>query len=67
MKKRVIAIILALVATLGLGVLVGCGVKNNEELNYPSGGGYEDYVEYYGCPNSKRVKKLNIFKSRKRF
>lgn len=29
-----------------------------------SGSGYED-VDYYGCPNSKRIKRLNTKKERR--
>lgn len=32
---------------------------DSEDLNE------EDMVAYYGCPNSRRVKKLNLLKSRR--
>lgn len=34
--------------------------SNQEELEDPA-----DEVGYYGCPNSRKVKKLNLFKSKR--
>lgn len=56
MKKRVLAFVLLLVAVLSFGA-----------CKYTGGffGTTNDSVEYYGCPNSKRVKKLKLLKFKK--
>lgn len=56
MKKKsfkVIAIIMALVGILGLTACTKPLPGNTKT---------DEIVEYYGCPNSKRVKKLRLIK-----
>ena len=62
MKKRpVLTALLILLAALTFGSVAACGIFD--------GGGFEfnggDNVTYYGCPNSRRVKKLNLRKNRR--
>lgn len=61
MKKKIIALVLALMAAVSVLVLGGCRKDTEEPFSFTES--YDD-VEYYGCPNSKRVKKLNLRKTR---
>lgn len=73
MKKKTykaIAIVMAIVSVLGLAACKKTEpVANNGNQEKPienpnSDSGDDDVVDYdyYGCPNSKRVKKLNLVK-----
>lgn len=69
MKKFKNIIIIIIAAIIGfLAGAVGmrmCGnVDSQAEIDW-KGFGAEDMVTYYGCPNSRRVKKLNLLKSRR--
>lgn len=59
MKKilGIIVIIIVLVSSFFLG-------KTSEKTNSDEKPKYEDASGYYGCPNSKRIKKLNLFKNK---
>jgi len=57
MKKyrKVIAILMLVVSVISFGA---CRVNSNDTGNDDS-----EYMQtYYGCPNSKRVKKLSLIK-----
>ncbi len=59
MKKKswLVVLLAAIVALVGIGALTaGC----DRTPSNPT----QDYVDYYGCPNSKRVRRLNTKKSR---
>jgi len=56
-KKRLIGIIIALAIALGYFVIPP---MIEEAIKGP----YTEDVGYYGCPNSKRVKRLNIVKKK---
>ena len=63
MQKTALGFIAILIAALLGFSLFGCSNSGS------SGGGsnynYEDEpVDYYGCPNSKRIKKLNLAKKK---
>lgn len=63
MKKKLLATVLVLLAFVTFGA---CKVskdktETSEEDNKPREELITD-VTYYGCPNSKRVKKLNLLK-----
>ena len=68
--KKIAAMLLAV---LSLAVLAGCHAEkqtaqeeSEEEIYTVSEETvYNDYAEYYGCPNSKRISKLNLRKKRK--
>ena len=72
MKKKIIAALL--LAAAAAAVIAGCGlagggeesVSQNDADNQQVETKVEeiDFVTYYGCPNSKRVKKLNLRKKR---
>ena len=70
MKKKIIAGLLlvaaaaAVIAGCGLGKNDGESVSQNDADNQVQETIREeaDFVTYYGCPNSKRVKKLNLRK-----
>ena len=65
MKKKIVAIAaLMLVAAIGLS---GCAETKESNNSSNSGDlriGVTD-MSYYGCPNSKRVVKLNTIKKRR--
>ncbi len=56
MKKVCIVILMVFLMAAGISSCNNSG---------PFSAGDDD-VDYYGCPNSNRVKKLNLKKSRKR-
>lgn len=56
---RTIATVILLIAVMILSV--GCSKESNEQQSEPE---YEDVSVYYGCPNSKNVRKLNLFKKK---
>lgn len=70
MKKKTfkaVAIVMAIISVLGLAACKKTEPVSNEIPEEPGEeitGDFSDdnMVEYYGCPNSKRVKKLNLLK-----
>lgn len=61
MKKTFAILVIVLAALFGVASFGGCSSSS-------SGGGnnsYDDPVDYYGCPNSKRIRKLNLKKSKR--
>ena len=62
MQKGGFGIILILIAAILGFSLFGCSADTGN-----NGGGYnyeDEPVDYYGCPNSKRIKKLNLLKKK---
>lgn len=59
MSKKVIGIIIAIIISISAAIGVGAAVASNN--NQPT---YEDVPCMYGCPNSKRVRKLNLLKKK---
>ncbi len=51
--------VIVLIIMLALG---SCGVNTDRGIDRTGAG---DYVDYYGCPNSRRVKKLNLAKKKR--
>lgn len=60
MKKVILLIITIIMAIAGVSIYSGQAEQNND-YNYNN----YDTADYYGCPNSKRIKKLNLKKSDK--
>ena len=63
MKKKIIVLLMAIIATI-CGVF-GYSHYNNKEIQTEPNSSIvdpRDIICYYGCPNSNRVKKLNITK-----
>ena len=61
MKKGIMVLIGVIVAILSLSaVVIGCDRGNKPDDPQE----IDDPVDYYGCPNSKRIRKLNLKKSR---
>lgn len=59
MKKIVLGVIL-LISSMALFLSACSGsLGGNDDPQE-----YEDVQDYYGCPNSKRIKKLNLKKRR---
>ncbi|MCR5742387.1 MAG: hypothetical protein K6F92_01470 [Lachnospiraceae bacterium] len=54
--KGIILAVMLLLASLALGAC-------NFTSVFDGGGG--EYMSYYGCPNSKKVKKLNLKKNKR--
>lgn len=55
--KKAVLVVLLIISSLFL-FLSGCSGSSNDSDE-------QEYMEtYYGCPNSKRVKKLNLRKHR---
>lgn len=59
-KKGIIAILIVLLMTIGFS----CGSREVSVVDTP---GYDDVVAYYGCPNSKKTKRLQTSKIKKLF
>lgn len=64
MKKKIIGVIL-----LSVIALLACACNGKDKNNSDVGNlMYDDTdftdVDYYGCPTSKRIKKLNLKKNR---
>ena len=61
MKKKIVIGILAIIAVIG-GVFGYKRINDVQPIEEP----FTSYdVEYYGCPNSNRIKKLNTDKRKK--
>ena len=60
MKKSFALIIILLAALFGVASFGGCSASDNGGSS-----SYDDPVDYYGCPNSKRIQKLNLKKRTK--
>jgi len=61
MKKLFVIIIALIVSLFGIFFYGSNTTGEQEDVNYTN---YEDDpVNYYGCPNSKRIKKLNLKKT----
>jgi len=67
MMKKAFALLLIIFAALfGVASFGGCGAsERNNSNNNNSNNGIDDPVDYYGCPNSKRIRKLNLKKSKR--
>lgn len=64
MKKITRIVIVIAAAVIGflaaaLGMRMCGGNESSIEMNW------DDRADYYGCPNSRRVKKLNLAKSKR--
>lgn len=60
MKKKIIVLIVTIVAAI-------CGVFGYSHYNNKGMPFINNYdVEYYGCPNSNRIKKLNTEKRKRK-
>lgn len=57
MKKKLVAILIVVLAVVTFGAC-----KTSTSTDEAENPGVFDGVDYYGCPNSKRVKKLNLKK-----
>lgn len=68
-RNKIIAAVLAGTLIIVTGVSIGINKNEHKEYEYnkdmKNSSVYTD-VDYYGCPNSKRIKKLNINKTYKR-
>lgn len=60
--KKIINVVIAAILLVAVAILsIGCASESNEQPETE----YEVTTDYYGCPNSKRVKKLNLKKQRR--
>ncbi|MDO4458648.1 MAG: lipoprotein [Clostridia bacterium] len=66
--KKILSLLLAL---LSLALLAGCNAERKSDdssAEIPLEAEEQtvsEFVEYYGCPNSKRISKLNLLKRRR--
>ena len=62
MKKKTSLLLLLIVAAAALfgSIFATSGCRTTDDAKSSA----EDYVDYYGCPNSDRVKKLNLKRRR---
>ena len=58
--KRIVLGVILLISSMALFLSACSGSSNGNDDPQE----YEDVMDYYGCPNSKRIKKLNLKKRR---
>lgn len=53
--KKILVVVISVVLSIAAVFSAGCAFKSCDNAT-------EDVYDYYGCPNSKRIKKLNLKK-----